>query len=195
MTFSRFAGYVLWWQSCFLSLQSLWPLRSAAVAAAIAETSQINRDTKGAKVLTLSKARLYRLLQLAQQLLFWEPQIEAGSALLEPFLGVFGTTAICLFDASTAGLYTIGSSNSGLEDRTRQAYIAGQDVDDQKAGITIRRFVAGGRITGAVAFKELEDPQLTAGPLASLAAAFHERARLRHQASEAAVAAEIEAFR
>jgi two-component system, OmpR family, sensor histidine kinase KdpD len=146
-------------------------------------------------VLTLSKARVYRLFQLAQQLLVLEPQIEEGSALLDPFHGVFGTTAICLFDASTGGFYTIGSSSTELEDQTRRACISGQDVDDRDAGITIRRLIAGGRITGAIAFKGLEDPQLTAGPLASLAAAFHERARLRRQASEAAVAAEIEAFR
>jgi two-component system, OmpR family, sensor histidine kinase KdpD len=146
-------------------------------------------------VLTLSKARVYRLFQLAQQLLVLEPKIEAGSALLDPFLGVFGTTAICLFDASTGGFHTIGSSSSGLEDPTRGACVSGQDVDDPEAGITIRGLVAGGRITGAIAFRGLEDPQLTAGPLVSLAAAVHERMRLRRQADEAAVAAEIEAFR
>ncbi len=146
-------------------------------------------------MLTLSKARLYRLFQLAQQLLVLEPQIETRSGMLDPFHGVFGTTAICLFDASTGGFYTIGSSSTEWEGQTREACIAGQDVDDRDAGITIRRLVAGGRITGAIAFKGLEDPQLTAEPLASLAAAFHERARLRRQASEAAVAAEIEAFR
>jgi K+-sensing histidine kinase KdpD len=146
-------------------------------------------------VLTLSKARVYRLFQLAQQLLVLEPQIEEGGALLDPFQGVFGTTAICLFDASTGGFYTIGSSSTELEGQTREAYITEQDVDDRDAGITIRRLIAGGRITGAIAFKGLEDPQLTAGPLVSLAAAFHEQARLRHQSSEAAVAAEIEAFR
>ena len=146
-------------------------------------------------MLTLSKARVYRLFQLAQQLLVLEPKLEAGGALLDPFLGVFGTTAICLFDASTTGFFTIGSSTTQLEDQTREAYIAGQDVDDRNAGITTRRLIAGGRITGAIGFEGLEDPQLTAAPLASLAAAFHERARLRHQTSEAAVAAEIEAFR
>jgi two-component system sensor histidine kinase KdpD len=146
-------------------------------------------------VLTLSKARLNRLFQLAQQLLVLEPQVEEGSALLDPFQGVFGITAICLLDASTAGLYTIGSSAGELEDRIRRAYISAQDVDDRDAGIIIRRLVAGSRITGAIAFKGLEDPQLTAGPLVSLAAAFYQRARLRRQASEAAVAAEIEAFR
>src|SRR5579863_4481224 len=114
---------------------------------------------KGAKVLTLSKARVYRLFQLAQQLLALEPKIEAGSALLDPFLGVFGTTAICLFDASTTGFFTIGSSTTELEDQTREAYIAGEDVDDRDAGISIRRLIAGGRITGAIGFEGLEDPQ------------------------------------
>jgi len=143
----------------------------------------------------LSKVRLHRLFQLAQQLLMVEPRVVEGSELLEPFLGVFGITAVCLLDAGTAGLYVAGSPGSELESRTRAAYINDRDEDDPVTGIATRRVASGGRITGAISFEGLEDPQLTAEPLISLVAALRERSCFRHKANEVKVTAEIEAFR
>jgi len=143
----------------------------------------------------LSKVRLSRLFQLARQLLALEPHGAEGTASLEPLVGVFGITAICLIDRITAGSYMIGAPSSYLEDQTRAAYITGQDLEDPAAQITIRRLLVGGRTIGAIGFQGLEDPHLTAGPLTSLVSALHERTRLRRMAIEAAVAIEIEAFR
>ena len=143
----------------------------------------------------LSKGQLYRLFQLAQQLLAGELQLAGGGERLQPFQGVFGITAVCLFDASTTGFHSVGSTSAELENQAREAYVTDQDLDDPAAGVTIRRLTPGGQITAAIAFKGLEYPELTAGPLASLAAALHESSRLLDQAKEAAVTAEVEAFR
>lgn len=153
------------------------------------------RCAKGANLARLSKARLCRLFQLAQQLLVLESQNADGSKSLEPFLGVFGIKSICVLDASTAGLSVFGSTSSDLESRTRAAYIAGRDLDDPVTGITIRRLASEGRTAGIIAFEGLEDPQLTAGPLTSLAGALRERPSFHHKAEAAAVTAEVEAFR
>ena len=53
----------------------------------------------------------------------------------------------------------------------------------------------GGRITGAVGFEGLEDPDLTAGPLAALAAAHLERKHSFLSASRAAATAQTESYR
>lgn len=104
-----------------------------------------------------------------------------GSDLLAPFHGVFGIVAICLFDAATEAFFTSGSIARDLEGRTRAACIGGKDADDPRAAVTIRCLTAGGRITGAIAFQGLEDPEQTAGPLISLVAALHERTRVRRK--------------
>jgi two-component system, OmpR family, sensor histidine kinase KdpD len=150
---------------------------------------------KEAKVSAQTNMRLYRLFQLAQRLLVLEPQIAEGTSLVEPFQGVFGATAICLYDAVTDRAYSIGPTSGELEGRARAAYTAGQDQDDPAAGIAIRSLTTQGRTTGAIAFHGLENPRLTAVPLAALAAALHEGIRLRRETAQAAVAAEVDAFR
>jgi len=149
----------------------------------------------------LSKAQLHRLFQLAQQLLALEPGVVDGREWVAPFLGVFGITAVCLYDAGTDRFLTLTSPGTPAppggdwEGQTRATYVAGQDQDDPAAGIVIRRMITAGRIIGAVAFQGLEDPERTAEPLISLAAALLERMRLRRESTEAAVTAGIGAFR
>jgi signal transduction histidine kinase len=140
-----------------------------------------NRTTKGAKVSELSKVRLHQLFQLAQHLLIAEPHIADGSELLPPFKGMFGITGMCLFDAGTETSYRAGSAAGELESATRSACLTGKDTDDPGSGVTVRVLRAGSRITGAIAFKGLKDPEQTAEPLISLVAALHERTRLRRK--------------
>jgi K+-sensing histidine kinase KdpD len=136
---------------------------------------------KGAKLSELSKVRLHQLFQLAQRLLIMEPHVADGSELLAPFEGMFGVTAICLFDAGTDTFYETGSTAGDLEDATRSACRTRKDADDPDAGTTIRCLTAGSRITGAIAFQGLKDPAQTAEPLISLVAAVRERTRLRRK--------------
>jgi hypothetical protein len=143
-------------------------------------TIPLNIDVpKGVNVSRLSKVRLYQLFQLAQHLLVLEPQMVDGGDLLEPFQGVFGITAICLFDAATDAYYARGSLAQEWEGRTRAACVTGKDADE--AGVTIRCLSVGGRIAGAIAFQGLEDPEQTTGPLLSLITALHERTRVRRK--------------
>jgi K+-sensing histidine kinase KdpD len=110
-----------------------------------------------------------------------EPHIADGNELLQPFKGMFGITAICLFDERAEAFYRAGSVADELEGATRSACQTGKDEDDPGSGIIIRCLRAASRITGAIAFKGLKDPEQMAEPLISLVAALHERTRLRRK--------------
>ncbi len=155
----------------------------------------VSRVRAEARLAKLQKERLDRLYRLAQQLLAMEPEMVVGARFLEPFEGVFGLTAACIFDPVTAEAHTIGQARRGLVERTREAYIFEQDFDDRESGIAARRLQVRGRITGAIGFEGLEDPELTAGPLVALAATLQERTRAFRDASDSAAAAQVEIYR
>ncbi len=129
----------------------------------------------------LSKVRLHQLFQLARHLLVEEPHIADGNELLQPCKGMFGITAICLFDRGTETFYKTGSVSSDMESRARSACLDGKDADDPESGITVRCLRTGSRLTGAIAFRGLKDPEQTAEPLISLLSALYERTRLRRK--------------
>jgi two-component system sensor histidine kinase KdpD len=158
-------------------------------------TKLVSRIRTEARVSELQKDRIDRLYHLAQQLLALEPEMAVGERLLQPFAGVFGTRAVCIFDAERGELHTLGRSRSQLPERTRAAYMQEQDSDDPASQVSVRRLRVGGKTTGAMGFEGLEDPELTAGPLISLAAASQERTRAFQRASESAAAAQTEVYR
>jgi two-component system sensor histidine kinase KdpD len=141
------------------------------------------------------QGHLDRLYRLSQQLLAMKPE-PPGTKFLEPFCGVFGITAVCMFDADTVELHLVGCSQEGLPDRTRNAYVSGRDTDDRASGISVRRLQVQGRTTGAIGFEGVaEDAELISGPLATLAASLLERTRAIREAGEAAAAAQTEVYR
>jgi two-component system sensor histidine kinase KdpD len=141
------------------------------------------------------QGHLDRLYRLSQQLLAMKPE-PPGTKFLEPFCGVFGITAVCMFDADTVELHMAGYSQEGLADRTRNAYVSGRDTDDRASGISVRRLQVEGRTTGAIGFEGVaEDAELISGPLATLAATLLERTRAVREAGEAAAAAQTEVYR
>jgi two-component system sensor histidine kinase KdpD len=158
-------------------------------------TKLVSRIRTEARVSELQKDRIDRLYHLAQQLLALEPEMAVGERLLQPFAGVFGTRAVCIFDAEKAELHTLGRSRSHLPERTRAAFLQEQDSDDPVTHVSVRCLRVGGKTTGAMGFEGLEDPALTAGPLISLAAASQERTRAFQKASESAAAAQTEVYR
>jgi len=158
-------------------------------------TRLVSRIRTEARVSELQKDRIDRLYHLAQQLLALEPEMAVGERLLQPFAGVFGTRAVCIFDADRAELHSLGRSRSQLPERTRAAYFQEQDSDDPVSHVSLRCLRVGGKTTGAMGFEGLEDPELTAGPLISLAAASQERTRAFQRASESAAAARTEVYR
>ena len=143
----------------------------------------------------LHREKLQRLYEFAQQLLALELSAKTGTQLLEPFRGTFGIRAVCFFDAADAEVHVVGDAGDDLEKKTGQAFIHGKDFDEPRNGFAARCIRVGGRTIGAIGFQGLEDPDLTAGPLASLAAAHLERSRSLIHASQAAAAAQTESYR
>jgi two-component system sensor histidine kinase KdpD len=162
---------------------------------ALVITSLVTKVRAGTELSRLNNEKLQRLHNLAQELFAVEPDAKGGIQLLDPFCGVFGIRAVCLFDAASADVHVAGKVSEALEKKTGEAYIHGKDQQERESGITARCIRVGGRTTGAIGFEGLEDPDLTAGPLASLAAAHLERTHSFHRASQAAAAAQTEAYR
>ncbi len=118
-----------------------------------------------------------------------------GIEFLEPFRGVFGIRAACLFDAVSADVYITGNARGDLEAKTGEAFIRGRDRDDDLGEMSVRCIRVGGRTIGAIGFEGLEDPANTSGPLAALAAAHLERRHSFLNANRAAATAQTESYR
>jgi two-component system sensor histidine kinase KdpD len=140
------------------------------------------------------REKTQQLYEVAQQLLAAEPR-DTGAHFLESFRGAFGVRAACLFDAQSSELHVAGVSHYDLEQRTRDAFMRGQNDDDGNSGIFVRCIRIADRTTGAVGFEGLEDATLTAGPLTALAAALLERSHAVRNANQATAAAQAESYR
>jgi two-component system sensor histidine kinase KdpD len=135
------------------------------------------------------------LYKVGQELLALAPAAVAGPALLEPFVSVFGLSAVCLFDAATLECHTSGHSNGDLAAKTRNGFISSEDSVYPDQGIVVRCLRARKSVSGAIGFEGLRDPDLTAPALAALAAAALERARVFRSATAAAAHAQAEMLR
>jgi two-component system sensor histidine kinase KdpD len=139
--------------------------------------------------------KIDRLFHLSQELLALGPEMAVGESLLKIFGGVFGTSAVCIFEAETAKMHIFGRSHSHLPECTLAAFVQGQDSDSPVSQVSVRLLRVNEKSTGAIGFEGLEDPQLTAGPLASLAAMAQERTRAFQRASESNAAAQADVYR
>jgi len=165
------------------------------LTASLVVTRLVSRVTAEGESARLQEQRLARLYRLAQQLLAIEPQPEIGTRFLERFRSVFGMAAVCIMDGDTAQIHLAGVSRGNLVERTREAYVSGQDVADPAAGITVRRLLVAGKTTGSVGFEGLDDGEVMADPLTALAATLLERSRALRAASDAAAAVQAEEYR
>lgn len=181
------------------SLQMANPLNGLALIAflitALVITRLVTRVRKEATSARLQKERLDRLYQLSQQLLALEPEAAIGEMFLAPFHRLFGVIAICVFDADSAESYISGDSEHALAERTRDAFIRGQDLDDTNSGVAVRCLRVGGKITGTIGFEGLQDARETIGPLTALTIALMERTKAFREASAASAAQQTEAYR
>ncbi len=143
----------------------------------------------------VQQEKTQRLYELAQQLLALEVEAAGGSEFLEPFCGVFGIRGVCLFDAASAEIYITRNARDDLETKTGEAFIQNRHSDERRDGVITRAIRVGGRVVGAIGFENLEDPDLTAGPLAALAAAHLERRHSFAHATRASAAAQTESYR
>jgi len=158
-------------------------------------TKLVTKLRNQTEVSRLHHERLQRLYHLAQQLLALEPDPKGGSPFLEPFCGTLGIRSVCLFDAASEEVYTAGDAGDDLEKKTGDAFIQGKDYENHEQGFSARCIRVSGRTIGAIGFEGLENADLTAGPLAALAAAHLERTHSFVHASRAAAAAQTESDR
>jgi two-component system sensor histidine kinase KdpD len=183
----------------FFSFQVESPLDTLALVAflvtGVVIARLVTKVRAGNELSRFQRDRLRRLYEFAQRLLSSEPSSKDGAHFLDPFCGVFGIRAVCLLDAAEAELYIAGNPSDELEKRTGQAFIHDGDCDDRDSGFVARGIRAGGGIIGAIGFEGLEDPDLTAGPLAALATAHLQRMHYFTRASKAAATAQMESYR
>ncbi len=161
----------------------------------LAMTNLVIRLRNQTALSKLHHERLQRLYRLAQQLLVLEPDPAGVSEFLNLFLGTFSIQAVCLFDAASADVHIVGHGYESIEKKTGEAFIHGDDVESPGEGISARCIRVGGRVIGAIGFAGLEDPELTGGPLAALAAAHLEKTHSFVHASRSAAAAQTESYR
>ena len=167
---------------------------AASLLTALVITRLVSKVRAEAEDARAQRGRLEHLYRLAQQLLAFEPS-GPETDFLEAFLGVFGMTAVSVFNAETAELRTLGTSRAGLPGKTRDAYILSIDKDDPKTGVSVRRLQAGGKVTGSIGFEGLAEPAFTAGPLTALAITLIARAQALRKAAESAAATQVEVYR
>jgi two-component system sensor histidine kinase KdpD len=155
-------------------------------------TTKVRREMQ---VSERHRSEMKLLYELSQRLFALDPREAMLPRSVALFRTVFGLRAACLYDGMNADLHSDGHSQTGLADRTRAVYISRQDSDDAVAGVFIRTLRISGNTMGVIGFEGLRDAELTAGPLAELAAATLERARVFRDASHADAAAQAEVFR
>jgi len=181
------------------SFQIASPVETLGLASFLVTGLVITRLVTQVRVKTeasrLQHENLKRLYDVAQQMLALDPDASDGSNFLEPFRQVFGLKAVCLFDAARSELYLAGQAQADLEKKTGEAFIHGKGGDDREQGITTQVIRVGGKATGAIGFEGLKDQELTAGPLAALAAAHLERTHSLAHATRSAAAAQVESYR
>ena len=140
-------------------------------------------------------ANLEQLNQVARQLLLARPDRVSGESLLRTIGELFPNLATCLFDGDSAEHSVLGVSSRDLPERTKQAYLSGEDCDDREAAVAVRCLRAGKTITGAIGFEGLAEPEWVVGPLSVLVSAALEQARAFRKASHERAAAEAEVLR
>jgi two-component system sensor histidine kinase KdpD len=172
----------------------IWSLISFLLTALVVTrlTTQIRHE---ADISEQQRHEMKMLYKLSQGLLTLDPREEMLKESVLLFRGIVGLRAVCLYDGKNAVLLSDGASQAGLAERTRAAYLCGQDSDDAVAGVFCRPLRAVGETMGAVGFEGLLDADLTVDPLTALAALILERARTFREASQAEAEAQAEVFR
>jgi two-component system sensor histidine kinase KdpD len=137
---------------------------------------------------------LERLYALAQRLLALDPLESGRNQLAAAVCAALELKAVCLFDAASARSHSAGISKAGLDNRTRDAFIAGQDRDDAARLLAVRCLRAGGKLQGAIGLEGLDDAAM-AGPASAMIAATLLRHEAARNAADAEAAARTETLR
>jgi two-component system, OmpR family, sensor histidine kinase KdpD len=159
----------------------------------------ITRLTSQAQEAANSEERQRRQMEhlyvLARRLLAMPPSPAFRTEFLHPFRSEFSVRAISLFEADSATLHSVGESTHHLSETTRDVYISGRDYDDSSCQIAARLLKVAEHTAGAIGFEGLRDQELTAAPLAALAAILIERCYGFDEVSRVTATADAEVFR
>ena len=121
--------------------------------------------------------------------------MHGGHDFLDPFLGVFGLRAVCLYDAMSSEVHIAGSAGRYLEEKTGQVFIRARDLEDPDLGFREGAFVSAAAPSARLASRASNiriDRWPARGPRRRPAG--EELTRLS-KASRAAAAAQTESYR
>jgi two-component system, OmpR family, sensor histidine kinase KdpD len=162
---------------------------------ALVITNLVSRLRLEAENAQRRSVNLEQLYDVSRQLLLAKSEHMNAALLVKTLAERFTPSAVCLFDAEAAEIYSQGTSRCRLAERTRQAYFRSTDSDDPAAGVVVRCLRAGNAAHGAIGFEGLRDSNWIAGPLAVLAASAMEQARAFRKSSAETAATQAEVFR
>jgi two-component system, OmpR family, sensor histidine kinase KdpD len=137
---------------------------------------------------------LEQIYQCSERLLALDPAPGLIPGVLKAYKEIFGLSAACFFDGGTAEGYIEGESGN-LAALTRHAWIAAGDFDDPDRRVCVRCLRSRGKVTAAIGFENLRDPEVTARSLVAMTVATLDRATAFQAASISAAQARTEVFR
>jgi two-component system, OmpR family, sensor histidine kinase KdpD len=174
------------------------PFDFIALVAFVTVSLVITRLTSKARNQARTAERRLRTLeqiyQCSERLLTLEPAPGLIPGILKTYKEIFGLSAVCFFDGDTASPYIAGASRS-LSVLTRHAYITGADAADPLRRVCVRCLRSRGKVTGAIGFENLRDPDVTARSLVAMTVATLDRATAFQAASISAAQTRTEVFR
>jgi two-component system, OmpR family, sensor histidine kinase KdpD len=162
---------------------------------ALVVTRLVSRARMEAQRASHHGSQVEQLYEVARRLLLVAPDQITGSPALKIFREVLGASAVYLFDGGTAELGMEGISSQGLAERTRQAYLLRQDINDAAHGVSVRLLRIGSVTTGAIGFEGLPHPETIPAAFSVLAAAALDRAQTFRRVSHETAAAQADVFR
>jgi two-component system sensor histidine kinase KdpD len=131
---------------------------------------------------TVEVERLYdemeRLYQTSRRILLLDNPAEAGDLIVSSIRDMFGLTAVQLFDAVPAVMFSSGECPMDVPEKTRNVYIEGSTFFDATTSSWYCVLSLGTRPVGGLALVGTEMSKSTAAALASLSAIAFERARI-----------------
>ncbi|HXJ44214.1 MAG TPA: ATP-binding protein, partial [Bryobacteraceae bacterium] len=140
------------------------------------------------------RKNLEHIYQCSERLLRLDPETGVITGVLKAYKDILGLRTVCYFDGDTAESFIEGQSLH-LAVKAREAYISCADGDDPVNRFCVRCIRVAGKVTGAIGFENLQNPDLSALLLVTLTAATLERAKAFQTASRATAEIKAETFR
>jgi len=136
-----------------------------------------------------------RLYQTSRRILLLDTSGETGNSIAALIQEIFALRAVHLFDPFLDKTYQSGETDTGAEQRAREAHLQGTDTFDPETRSWACVLRLGTRSVGGLALNDTAMTKLAATALASLIAIALERARALQRESRAQAARQTEQLR